>query len=94
MPEVHFGTDAKFPTYDIVPAGTFGGDPALLSEDELAFFHDARSREVYVDALIAHRLDPDDKTADWLDQLTRHLEEAGIPVPAPPTAGKIGRAHV
>ena len=74
----------KFPSYQIVSGGDWSSS-AILSDGELAFIRDAGSREAYADALIAHRIDPDQETASRLDRMTKHLESVGIPVPAAPT---------
>lgn len=74
----------KFPSYQIVSGGDWSS-PAILSDEELAFIRDAGGREAYADALIAHRIDPDEETAGRLDRMAKHLERVGIPVPAAPT---------
>lgn len=74
----------KFPSYQIVSGGEWSSS-AILSDEELAFVRDAGAREVYADALIAHRIDPDEETSGRLDRMAKHLESVGIPVPAAPT---------
>lgn len=88
MPIVHFDSSDKFPAYDVVANMAAGGVPALLSDEELDFFHDARSREDYIDAVVADRTEADDRSARWLEEMTKHFEAAGIPVPATPTAAE------
>ncbi|MGK3708708.1 hypothetical protein [Arthrobacter sp. IK3] len=93
MPIVHIdSTYEKFPAYSIISEGTLT-DQALLSDEELAFIREARLRESYADALISHRIGPDDTTPLRLDRLAAALRAAGIEVPAIPSPEEL-EAHV
>ncbi|MCC3299378.1 hypothetical protein [Arthrobacter caoxuetaonis] len=93
MPVVRIdSTYEKFPAYSIMSGSSSFMDPALLSEEELAFIRDARLREAYADALISDRAYPDDATPFAVDRLAGVLRAAGIEVPARPTAEEL-EAH-